>query len=170
MRIGVDIDDTITETSDFINYYLNLYYPSYTCYRDLPEKDFDIFVQKIIRKLYRYAKLKDHVPYVFKELKKMGHTIIFITARGDLGEFYDEDTRAYLANHDIPYDKIIYKAQEKGKIAKENKIDLFIDDKINMCDKVASEGIEVIHIAGKGKSDYLEFDNWLDILEYIKSK
>ena len=170
MRIGVDIDDTIVETTDFIKYYLGLYYPSYSCYRDLPKSDFDDFIDKMLNNLYKYEIIKKHVPYVFRELKKLGHTIIFITARGDLGNFYDEYTRKYLAYYDIPYDDIIYKAVDKGAIAKENKIDLFIDDKVDMCDLAAKVGCDVIHIAGKGKTDYKEFSNWLDILDYINSK
>lgn len=170
MRIGVDIDDTITETTDFINYYLNLYYPSYSSYHDLPKKDFELFIDKMLGNLYHYELVKKHVPYVFQELKRLGHTIIFITARGDLGDFYDEYTKKFLAYHEIPYDKIIYKAIEKGKIAFENGIDIFIDDKVEMCDKAFEEGIDVIHIKGKGKTNYKEYDSWLDILEYIKSK
>lgn len=170
MRIGVDIDDTITETSDFINYYLHIYFPSYTSYHDLKEDDFKFFVSKMLGNLYRYERVKKHVSYVFKELKRLGHEIIFITARGDLGDFYDEYTRSFLAYHDIPYDKIVYKCIEKGKIAKDNNIDIFIDDKKEMCDKVNLEGIEVIHIKGKEKTNYKELDSWLDILEYIKSK
>lgn len=170
MRIGVDIDDTIVNTTDFINYYLSIYYPSYSCYRDLPKEDFNLFVSKMLPNLYRYELVKKHVSYVFKELKRLGHTIIFITARGDLGDFYEEYTKSFFELHDISYDTIIYKAIEKGHIAKENNIDLFIDDKVEMCDKVALEGIDVIHIKGKEKTNYMEFDNWLDILEYIKSK
>ncbi len=170
MRIGVDIDDTITETTDFINHYLKIYYPSYKCYRDLPKKDFDFFVSKMLKNLYRYECVKKHVPYVFQEFKRLGHSVVFITARGDLGDFYDIYTKAFLKYHEIPYDKIVYKAEDKGKIAKDNNIDIFIDDKKEMCDKAYKEGIDVIHIKGKGITDYKEFDSWLDILNYIKSK
>lgn len=170
MRIGVDIDDTIVETTDFIKYYLSIYYPTYDNYHDLPKIDFNIFIDRLLHNLYRYEILKKHVSYVFKELKRLGHTIIFITARGDLGNFYQEYTEEFLKYHEVPYDKIIYKSVEKGIIAKENNIDLFIDDKKAMCDKADAEGIEVIHIKGKEDSGYLEFDDWLDILEYIKSK
>ncbi len=170
MRIGVDIDDTITETSDMIAFFLRKYYTNYTCYRDLPEPLFSDFVDVRVRKLYRYELLKKDAAFALHELKKLGHEIIFITARGDIGSFYKEYTEAYLKYHDIPYDKIIFKAVDKGLIAKEEGIDLFIDDKKSNCDSVASRGIEVIHFKGKGKSQYLAYDNWLDILKDIKSR
>ena len=65
------------------------------------------------------------------------------TARFDTENVQVEEiTKAWLNKHGIKYDKLIVDAQNKGDIAKENNIDLFVDDSIINCISVANKGIK----------------------------
>ena len=60
---------------------------------------------------------------------------------------------------------------DKSTLAKENNIDIFIDDKENVLDKIASSSnIECIRFTSDKNSKYKTFNNWYDIIEYIKTK
>ena len=40
------------------------------------------------------------------------------------------------------YDKLIVKAQNKGEVAEQNNVDVFVDDSLKNCLSVASKGIK----------------------------
>ncbi|MDD2505122.1 MAG: hypothetical protein PHF21_02480, partial [Bacilli bacterium] len=107
-------------------------------------------------------------------LKEKGYKLIFITARGSDYEFFiDYDyvgvTEEIFKKYNIPYDKIIYRCYPKGLKAKEEKIDIFIDDKEENLDDISKHGIKCIKKVDNltNKSNYKQFDNWEDILKYI---
>jgi len=153
MRIGVDIDDTICSSLEnmlpYICRYYNLNYDEqikngypYEVYHSLP--NYYEFAMKHYELIMPNAKLKDKADIYINKLKELGHEIIFITARSSLG-FNDpyELSSQYLKKHNIPYDKLIVYATEKGKICREEDIDLFIDDSLKNCASVEKENIKV---------------------------
>ena len=170
MTIGIDIDDTMTETSKKAMEYLNKYEPSYKDYHNLPKELYLKYMQLYIDDILGNAELKNGVKDALDYLKSKNFNIVIITARSNTYSSNVIDiTHAYLKKYQIPYDKIFFNKEIKGKTAKENNVDIFIDDKENVLDDVNSYGIECIRI-GNGFSKYKTFNNWKDIIDYIKLK
>lgn len=156
MRIGIDIDDTICNTWDFVIPYLSRYFNIsidnlknsdkiyYEACNTTPI-EYCKFSKKYYPSIALKYKIKPNVRKVLKKLKEDGHEIIFITARSNNG-FYDpyKTSLKYLNKHKIPYDKLIVNAKEKAPICLEEKIDLFIDDSIRNCTEVANKNIPVL--------------------------
>lgn len=156
MKIGIDIDDTICDTWEFLIPYLSAYFKinieelrnSSLPYYEACHCTFDeycVFAKKYYLKISQQYKLKDYVVEILNRLKKEGHHIIFITARSSAG--FDDPYKAsidYLKNNKIPFDKLIVNAKDKARICVEEKIDLFIDDSINNCIAVSSKQIPVL--------------------------
>lgn len=73
------------------------------------------------------------------KLRKEGHKIIIITAR------HADEMKAgfeWLKKYHIEYDEIFFDIAEKGKLAKEQGIDIFIDDSFRNCKKIVEEDID----------------------------
>lgn len=156
MRIGIDIDDTICNTWDFIIPYLSKYFKismdnlkntdkAYYEACNCTFLEYCKFSKKYYSTISLKYKIKPNVRKVIKELRKEGHEIIFITARSING-FHDpyKSSLKYLDKHKIPFDKLIVNAKEKASVCLEEKIDLFIDDSIHNCMEVANKNIPVL--------------------------
>lgn len=163
MILGIDIDDTITNTYDSLSTYAQEYtiselhrqpdYKSVDCkthrytksmmhWNDEEEHNFFI---KYYEKVIGEVKTKFLASKYLQKLKDEGHKIVLITARFRLDEVFDveELTKRYIKENNIPCDKLIIDAQDKGKIAREENIDIFIDDSYKNCKDVLKEGIKV---------------------------
>ncbi len=156
MRIGIDIDDTICNTWDFVIPYLSKHFKisssvlknsdkSYCEACNCTYLEYCKFAKKYYSIISLKYKLKPNVRKILKKLKADGHEIIFITARSING-FYDpyKISSKYLDKHKIPYDKLIANVHKKAPICLEENIDLFIDDSINNCIEVANNNIPVL--------------------------
>lgn len=181
LNIGIDIDDTITNTfdylmpyvADFFNMeldYLKEYNISYTTLKDdMKEKELEL-ARTVYDNVVLDAPLKEDAYEYLNKLKNDGHKLYFITARTN--EVYKDAkgiTTEYLNKHNIPYDEVIC-TRDKATACKENNIDLFIDDSINHCTKVNKEGIEVLLFNCKSNKHFDGFRkvyNWKEVLEYI---
>lgn len=161
MIIGIDIDDTITDTYEvMINYsqqYVidvlkkepilkegncaEAYYTRYL-YDWKNEEDFDflnIYYEKIMKEL----KPKTLAVEYLKRLHNEGNKIILITARWKSEKFdVEKCTIEWIKNNNIPYDKLIINAENKLIAAKQEKIDVFIDDTFKNCKMIADNGIK----------------------------
>lgn len=76
-----------------------------------------------------------------------------------------------MEKHKITFDKLIINAREKAPICLEEKIDLFIDDSIRNCMKIASVNIPVILFANKYNENCTLFKrvfNWKEIYKEIE--
>ena len=173
MTIGIDIDNTITDNSKIIYKYIKIYDKSYDNYHDLPEDQYHEFLTTYIEDIMQNTDLKEGAKEAITYLHNNGHKIILITARN---LYYSKNiiniTLEYLKKHNIIYDKIIFGTKnngQKGKDAFLNNIDIFIDDKESVLDDVAKYGIKCLKMGNK-PSKYLCFNNWQDIINYIKSK
>lgn len=170
MRIGIDIDDTITNSKEYVTNLKKQLYPEYDCNKKLPDNVFLNFINQYDSIIHKNVKLKNGVKESLDYLKKQGHEIVFITARGEFSKTSEEDTLNYFKKHNIPYDKLICEAYDKGKIAFDNKIDIFIDDLLTNCRSVNTYGIKVIKFArsdDQDKCEFTVFDNWKEIIKYI---
>ena len=180
MRIGIDIDDTITNTYkeivkilsynnniDFLYLYnMNLNYDelfsNYHSCKKLSKEDYTYTAKNV--------ELKEDALKVINELSQ-NNEIIFITARNNID--YDNSyllSKNYLDSKGIKYNEIYTGISDKGKFCNENNIDLFIDDSINNCSSVKSYGIDVLlydNIFNRN-SDLKRVSNWKEILKYIR--
>lgn len=185
MRIGIDIDDTITNTW---NYFIPIFSekfnipmnkikqlpPYYGSIKEIVSLEEYFSLMRKHEDLMQEMPLKPDVKEILTKLKEEGNTIIFITARGNKG--YSDPyliTKKYLDDNSIPYDKIIINAYEKGTVCKKEKIDLFIDDNLKNCIDVSNQGIEVIMMEAEYNINDIQFTrmkNWKQVYEYIKNR
>ncbi len=183
MKIGIDIDDTMADTFDYLMPYIAEFFEvdiSYLkgnniSYSNLPEemkkKELEC-AKKYYDKVIPSTPFKPKVAEYIDKIKKLGHEIIVITAR-DKTLYTDEykTTIEELKNNNIHYDKLICDF-DKTKVCENEKVDLFIDDSIANYKKVRKLGIETILFSSKGniqdKTNLYKVDNWKEIYEKIK--
>ena len=185
MRIGVDIDDTITNSWEcFIPYYAKMFnIDEETLHKSLPYYyaikpaiSLDEYFERI-RPVYDEVvpkvTLKPGVKEVIDKLYDEGHHIFFITARGRGHTDPYKDSKEYLDKHKIKYDKIIVDSGDKSKVCQREHIDLFIDDSAKHCKAVSKLGIDVLMFDAYYNQEYHEFKHvksWDEIYEYIKGR
>lgn len=185
MNIGIDIDDTIMETFDYLMPYVSEYFgvemqylkKNNISYSNLLEewktKEID-FCRKYYDKVVPNTPIKNDAKKYIKKIKELGHTIFIITARDN--RLY---TNAYKTTYDqlktnnIYFDELIC-AFDKKQVCIEKNINIFIDDSISNCEKVKSLGIETILFNSKSNInlnvDLIRFDSWKKIYKFIKCK
>lgn len=181
LNIGIDIDDTITYTFDYLMPFLAEYFnldleylkENNISYTSLPDdiKDREVEFGKIY---YDDAILKvpvrEDAIYFINKLKEEGHNIIFVTARTTrINKDPIGDSKKYLDGHNILYDDL-FCTTDKVSICKEKNIDLFIDDSINNCTNISNIGIDVLLFDSKINkhcNDFRRVNNWEDVYNYI---
>lgn len=175
MRIGIDIDDTITNTTTKLNEYFEKFgfdkknddFCNYSdeqleTYRELLEKYIDLVLDECI--------VKDKCVNVIDELKSKGNEIYIITARSNrYSKNVYEITVNYLRRNNIKFDKIFFGFENKKDICLSNKIDYMIDDNINVYSSLVETSTKPILF---GKDLNKEFDcervnDWEEVLEII---
>lgn len=180
MKIGIDIDDTITNSWEYLKPIYQKEFnitisdnalPYYNAIKEVAS--FEQFAN--IMKKYENSKndipIKEDVKEILIKLKQQGHQIIFITARGKTYNNPYQFTKDYLDKYNIPYDKIVIDSWDKSITCKEEKIDLFIDDSPKHCKEVFDIGIDVLMMETKYNQEYNEFThvkNWDEVYEYIQ--
>jgi len=157
MNIGIDIDDTISETfetlipyaqkytiedlkrksnidlrGDLSNHFYIVYINRWN------EQEAIAFLEKYYAEILRQVNIKKFAADIIKKLRKEGHKIYLITARWDMKkDSVEEITRTWLKENNVEYDELIINASDKLKIAKEKEIDVFVDDSFNNCKSIA---------------------------------
>ena len=182
MRIGIDIDDTITESWKYLMPIYSKEFnvridektePYYNAVKEVATFDEYIEVNRKIENIKKEVPLKKNVAIILKKLKKEGHMIIFITARGRAYNDPYKFTKEYLDKYNVPYDKIIVDSWDKATTCQKEHIDLFIDDRPKHCEEVLKCGIDVLMMQTKYNEAYVEFKqvkNWNEIYKYINKQ
>ena len=144
MNIGIDIDDTISETFETLLPYSQKYTVEdlkrkskiqmdnnssnhfYIVYMNgWSEQEAVNFWDKYYGEILRNLNIKAFARDVIKKLKEEGHKIYLITARWDMpNDNIEEITKKWLSDKDVEYDELIINASDKLQIAKEKKIDI----------------------------------------------
>lgn len=182
MNIGIDIDDTITNTYNVLIPMIALKYgmdinkllsqrPTYKFLnKTLP--NYNLIKPDIFPAMAKIVPLKDGVVETLKKLKEEGHKIIFITAR-NYGEYIDpyKISLDYLNANGVPFDKLIVDCKDKGKECVINSIDLFIDDNTGNCTSVNNKGIPTLQFDAPFNKDTNKFrrvNNWEEVYQIVQ--
>lgn len=180
MRIGIDIDDVITNTSDLFKEYVYKYGSSFFGPNEIEENLKHImrgnlvtdkikqFVLKYAEEIVKNVTLKDDVVEVIARLKDKGHEIFLITTRGSkVFDGAEDITRKYLDKHKVPYNDIIFNAYNKYGEILENKIEVMIDDSVEICENLSSMGIKAYLFTSSVNIEQEplvpRIANWLDL-------
>jgi len=162
MNIGLDIDDTITDTfavmfgygqkftiedlgksADLVKTtgFSNHFYCQNM--HGWIDEDADKFFEKYYRKISEETR-----PFMFaietiRKLKEEGHKIVLITARWDFADVNAREiTEKWLKEQQIPYDVLIVNGGSKADSAIKYNLDVFVDDSFENCKAVADAGIK----------------------------
>ncbi len=183
MRLGIDIDDTITDTNEALIKEAFIYNDeigkklidrdaySFMEMFDWTYDEYLTFLKLAVDKVMPNLDVKPHVKEVIDHLKE-NNEIYFITARKMVDKPY-ETTKNWLDRHGIYYDKIIVQAISKGQVCKENGIDIFLDDNIANCLSVAQENIETLifdTIYNRDDHYFKRIKDWLEFEKYVNDK
>ena len=161
MIIGIDIDDTIADTYEVMFNYAQEYTANVlkrepiikelnSCKTHFYTKElhswndeeeinfFNLYYEKILSN----TKPKTLALEYLRKLSK-NNKIVLITARRKV-DFLDVETitQKWINENNIHYQKLIINAENKEKIAQEEKIDVFVDDSFKNCKAVSDIGIK----------------------------
>lgn len=157
MHIGIDIDDTMSETTKLANAILHHDHPELNIsdYHELSAKDFKKFGKTHMDDIQKYMILKDGVNETLDYWRSLGYKIYIITARGSKGlDFLIPITEKFLKDNNVIYDEIVFKQERKGMACHDLEIDIFIDDKETVLDEVKKKNpnIRTIRFLNKKES------------------
>lgn len=177
MRIGIDIDDTIVNTSEMcINYVKKLDKKYGENIKDIITDNIKnpvvtLFYDNYLYDVIAHAKLKEDAVKVINELYR-DNEIYFITARSErFIKDVDNMTKNLLDSYNIKYNKIITGAGKKAELCVENNIDLLIDDSIKHCTNLSNIGIDTLLFNSINNKD-IETNlkrvyNWNEVYNYV---
>ena len=150
MRIGIDLDDTITKTDEILFKYAKIYNEEEKILFNINREEWNLtkafgwneenikeFFSKYLKSIYEKAEIKENAKEKINALKNDGNKIIIITARDtkSLNEVH-EVCKDWLINNKVNVDKIVVDGEDKAQKCLENKIDIFIDDNVYNCESV----------------------------------
>ena len=161
MNIGIDIDDTISNTFESATYYAEKYVTEilkrepvkdiskvkdHYYVRDmfgLTDEEDDRFWEEYYERIIENVEPKPSSVEMINKLSEEGNRIVIITARWSKNGISAFDlSKKWLDKQGIKYDKLYTDIEIKDKTAINEKIDLFIDDSISQCNVVTSAGIK----------------------------
>ena len=181
MKIGIDIDDVIVDTSltlkkHFLEFEGSIKLIPYIVEimrGEVPDIAKE-FIEKNIVKILSLVTLKENSVNIINKLIEEGNQIYIITSRGEKQYKGSEKlTLEFLKNNNIKFDKIFFNSLKKADICKESNIDILIDDSVKYCEEFeAIGGISILFtsIVNKNISTNVQrTNNWLDLYEKINN-
>lgn len=178
MNIGIDIDDTISETFETLLPYAqkytiedlnreskvkidsnctNHFYILYT--NGWSEEEAKKFWLKYYAEILKKVNIKKFAAETINRLKEKGHKIYLITARWDMpNDDINQITKEWLKENNVLYDKLFTNASDKLKLIKENNIDLFIDDSFNNCKDIVDNSSAKVYLMNSRVNGSLEHE------------
>lgn len=161
MKIGIDIDDTISSTFEIIfpyaqkfdieelgnkgnvqnygkienHHYIESMYPHWK------REELELFWTKYFKKAILEAETKPYAVEIIQKLQEEGNEIFLVTSRYEENNFETEkSTKKWLTEHHIDTNHLLMNIQDKGKICKELQLDVLIDDSIHHCKSAQKVG------------------------------
>lgn len=182
MNIGIDIDNTITDTLAKLKEYCKKYndeigrtdlsmheegYTSYTLYDWTTEENMG-FCVKYLEEAVLQATVKEGAKEVIEKLKNDGHTINIISSRiTPMFKTPYETTEKYLKENGIIYDKLLVGSTNKLVVCKENKIDIMMEDEPHYIEELAKEIPVIVFEYGYNQEcngkNIIKVNNWNEV-------
>ncbi len=188
MKIGIDIDGVILDYERVLKTYGDLYdfielkkdgiinrNEHYLRNRyDWTDEERMNFINKYFLKLSKETPLIPGAKDVIDMLQKEGNELIIISARGGMIEEMKNVAIEKFNEEGISFNKYYWKQDDKLEVAKNENIDVMIDDSYDVCKKLSSNGIKTIYFRDKEmkvleqNENLKEVSNWGEIYRYIK--
>lgn len=186
MIIGIDVDNTITNTLPTLKKYCKKFndevvkrnlkmnetgYNTSNIY-DWTEEENRQFCKKYIEQAHTEATIKENAPNIIQRLKKDGNLIYIISARHK--PYFSDPyslTKNYLDINGIVYDELVVDCIDKLTFCKEHNIDILVDDEPQNIQSVSSH-IPVIVFEGPQNShcqgnNIIKVNDWNSVYELI---
>ncbi len=153
MRIGIDIDDVITDTSLAMKKYIEKYdnnsdihnYMEEIMRGEMPTEEIKEFFRENGTNIFKDATVKLNASKVIQELLNNENEIFIITSRGEEKfEGSEQLTLEFLKFNKINYTMILFNSFEKAKVCKDNHIDVMIDDSAKYCNEIKKQNMDAI--------------------------
>ena len=188
MRIGIDLDGVVLDTEKQFRNDAELYdilvlnknsMKDPTELRvqeryDWNEQEVETFVKSYFLEATKKSHIMPGAKEVIELLKKDGHELIVITARGMDTPLMRKLGEKMLDEAGIKFDKYYWGKKEKVEIAKKENIDIMIEDSLRNCMKFSEAGIKSIYLKDSNlksanDSNIKECYIWAEIYRYIRS-
>lgn len=184
MRIGIDIDDTLTNSSQTFYKYAKKYNRKNKIKFKIKKNEFNQekaygwnefdktnFKNEYLKQILSNTSLKRNSKKIINKLNKK-HEIIFITARNDneIDNMYNF-TFNWLRKKEISFNKLIVNSNNKLQDCINEKIDIFIDDNINTCNRLNDSKIKVLlydSVFNKKDNNLMRVKTWNQIYKIIE--
>lgn len=175
MKIGIDIDDTLTNTKQIYDKYYHKYcqknHLEESSLSKLGKEEYLAFLSKYKEKIYYKLRLKKGAKKVLKEWEQRGYQIYFITAREENHlKGIEQITNDFLKHNKIHYEEILFDAHNKYEAAKHFCLDVFIDDQEKVLDTFPKNNVMLLRFVPNKKyySKYTKVTSWKEIKNLIK--
>lgn len=184
MRIGIDIDDTISKTNEKLIVEALKYDKEHVRGKGFKNKnaysfmemfywtvmDVDQFLDSVRNsKFFLELEVKGEADKYIPKLYEEGHEIYFITKRKDCFKV-KRSTKKWLKNHGIPFHKLFLSSSKKGQLCNDLNIDLFIDNDIKNIYDALDFGIDSLLMGDEYNKDETELrrvESWQEIYNYV---
>lgn len=187
MKIGIDIDGVIldserefrvqSELYDIIELNKNSIINNKELKAQLrynwSKEELNEFIKS---KFIKVAKSSNFMPgaiEVINLLKKEGHELIVITARGGMIKEMKDIAEKQFEEKGLMFDRCYWVTEEKLEVCKKEKIDIMIDDYYKTCKETSENKIKTLYFRDYPnyeleENEYLkEVHNWGEIYRYI---
>ena len=166
MIIGIDVDDTLVNTSESFDRVIKKYNIDFTkkFKDDWTEDEIKFIFDNYLEEILLDAEIKEGAKEVIDYLNNKNYKLIVITARSNkYKKNIKERTIEQLQKEGINVSEFYFDEYEKSLLAQKLKLDLMIDDSKYVYDNMKRVGIDCILFGDKIKT-------WNEVLEYIKEK
>ncbi len=187
MNIGIDIDNTITNTLSILKKYCAIYnekvvkrnlkmneegYASFNLY-DWTEEENKDFCNKYLEEVVLKAEVKENAKEVIERLKKEGNTIFIISSRiKPMFKTPYETTEKYLKEKGIEYDNLLVGTIDKKQFCIEHKIDIMLEDEPHHIIPIAEMIPVIVFEENYNKQcngkNIIKVRNWNEVYQFIE--
>ena len=188
MKIGVDLDGVIFDSEKEYRVYSELYdiielkQNNKVNNQEIKFQDrfkwnkneIEEFLRKYHKKIILESNFMPGAKKVLELLKKDGHSLILITARGTLNKEMIKISENILKKNRMYIFFFFYWATEnKDEVCEKENIDIMIDDSYKKCKSVANKNIKTIYLKDApsynlDENEYIKvLYNWGEIYRYI---
>ena len=160
MKIGIDLDGVVFDSEKEFRVYSELYdmidlkQNSKRDNRELKfqnrfnwsQEEIQGFLKKYHKQIILESNFMPGAKRVLNLLKKDGHTLILITARGGLNKDMIKVTEERLKENNMDiFDKYYWATENKDEVCIKEHVDIMIDDFCEKCKSIANQKIKTIY-------------------------